>query len=109
MHERREREAGDRDAALWLARCMVEQKRSDEAVSLLRAEVERSPDALAAAAELGRLLLREGREAEALKSFEELLEHLPVDRHKLQCQSCGTQDAALHWRCPQCGEWDSFV
>ena len=42
------------------------------------------------------------------KSFEELLAHLPLERSKLQCQACGTQDSQLHWRCPQCGEWDTF-
>ena len=42
-------------------------------------------------------------------SFEELLAHLPLQHGRLQCRSCGTQDTELHWRCPQCGEWDSFA
>ncbi len=109
LHERRDAEPGDQQAAIWLARCMVEQKRPDEAISLLRAETERHSNGLAAGAELGRVLLREQRDPEALKGFESLLERLPLEQRRFQCQSCGTQDTRLHWRCPQCGEWDSFV
>ncbi|MCP4005338.1 MAG: tetratricopeptide repeat protein [bacterium] len=107
--EQRKAVPDDREVVVWLARCMIEQKRSDDAIALLRGEIESRQDALAASAELGRVLLAEQREGEALKAFEELLDRMPIDRRKLQCFNCGTQDTELHWRCPQCGEWDSFV
>jgi lipopolysaccharide biosynthesis regulator YciM len=106
--ERLEQDPDDLEAALWLARSMNQQGRADEGVARLRRVLDRSPGYLPAYAELGRTLLDEKRDAETLKTFEELLAHLPLDRTRLRCQACGTQDTELHWRCPQCGEWDSF-
>lgn len=99
----------DREASLWLGRARVRAGRLEEGIAVLRRAITRDPSFLAAHAEIGRVLLREHREPEALKAFEELLERLPVERTLLRCRTCGTQDSELHWRCPQCGEWDSFV
>lgn len=98
----------DHEAAIWLARALVRQQKVDEALSILRQRLDQAPDYLPAAAEVGRVLLREDRDADALKAFEELLDRLPLERQRLTCRNCGTQDVELHWRCPQCGEWDSF-
>ena len=102
-------EPDDHEATLWLSRVYVRQKRIDEALDRLRRLLDRRPDFLAAQAEIGRLLLDEHRDPDALKAYEELLERISLERPKLQCQSCGTQDTRLWWRCPQCGEWDSFA
>ncbi len=98
----------DHEAAIWLARTLVYERKVDEALSLLRHRLDQAPDFLPAAAEVGRILLREKRDSDAIKVFEELLDRLPLERKRLTCANCGTQDTALHWRCPQCGEWDSF-
>jgi lipopolysaccharide biosynthesis regulator YciM len=109
LAERLENEPQDHEAAIWLARARVRLGRVDEGVAVLRQLQNRDPAFLGAPAEIGRILLREHRDGEALKAFEELLDHLPLDRTQLRCHNCGTQDTDLHWRCPQCGEWDSFV
>jgi lipopolysaccharide biosynthesis regulator YciM len=75
---------------------------------LLRRLLDRDPGQLALHAEIGRVLLHENRDSDAKKAFEELLERLPTDPHRLACRGCGAQDVTLHFRCPQCGEWDSF-
>ena len=87
---------------------MAAQGRADEALTVLRRMLDRDPTRLAAHAEIGRILLREHRDEEAKKAFEELLERLPTEPRPLACRGCGTQDRTLHFRCPQCGEWDSF-
>ena len=102
-------EPDDAEASIWLGRSILRQGRIDEGLAVLRRLLDRTPTRLAAHTELGRALLREHREPEALKAFEELLERLPRDQQRLRCQSCGTLDSELHWRCPQCGEWDSFT
>ena len=109
LRDRLEVAPDDGEAALWLARTVSQQGRVDEALSALRRLLDRAPDRLAAHAEIGRVLLAEKRDPEALKAFEELLGRLPAQPNRLRCTSCGTQDVQLHWRCPQCGEWDSFV
>ncbi|MEE8556619.1 MAG: tetratricopeptide repeat protein [Myxococcota bacterium] len=109
LAERIEESPDDTEAAIWLARVRVRQERVDEGLAVLSQQVARDPTFLGGHAEMGRILLRERRDAEALKTFEELLDRLPLDRSQLRCRHCGTQDTHLHWRCPQCGEWDSFV
>jgi lipopolysaccharide biosynthesis regulator YciM len=109
LRDRLDSVPGDHLAALWLARALTRQGRVDEALSGLRRLLDRAPGLLDAHAEIGRLLLQEERTPEALKAFEELLNRLPSQPTRLRCQACGTPDTNLHWRCPQCGEWDSFV
>jgi lipopolysaccharide biosynthesis regulator YciM len=109
LADRLENEPGDREAAVWLARVRVRQNQIDEGLAVLAQTLGRDATFLGGYAEMGRILLRENRDSEALKTFEELLDRLPIDRSQLRCRSCGTQDSHLHWRCPQCGEWDSFV
>jgi lipopolysaccharide biosynthesis regulator YciM len=99
----------DREASLWLARTLATLKRVDDALGILRRQLDRDPGCLAAHAEIGRILLREHRDDEAKKAFEELLERLLPEPRRLACLGCGTQDTTLHFRCPQCGEWDSFA
>lgn len=108
LRRRLEEEPEDHEASVWLARTLVRQSKPDEALQVLRGLLDRQPDLLRAHAEIGRVLLGERRDFEALKVFEELLEYLPIGRPRLRCQCCGAQDTELHWRCPQCGEWDSF-
>ena len=106
--ERTEESPDELEARIWIARAIIAQGRVDEGLARLRWVLDRAPGFLPAYAELGSALLRERRDVEAVKTFEELLGHLPFERVVLRCASCGTQDSDLHWRCPQCGAWDSF-
>ena len=106
---RRDEDPADEEATLWWARTSLRLGDTENALASLRLLLDRQPDYFPAYAELGRALLGAGREAESAKAFEELLAHLPPAPRKLRCKSCGTADNKLHWRCPQCGEWDSFV
>jgi lipopolysaccharide biosynthesis regulator YciM len=102
-------DAEDAEASLWLARALARTHRLEEALAALRLLLDRHPGYLPAHAELGRALLGEQRQLEALKVFEELLERLPGERPRLRCRACGTEDDRLHFRCPQCGEWDGYA
>jgi lipopolysaccharide biosynthesis regulator YciM len=108
LRERLAAEPDDVEALIWLSRSLARRKRADQALAGLQELLARQPDLLAAHGEVGRILLAEQRGAEALQAFERLIERLPTGRPRLRCRSCGTQDQTLHWRCPQCGEWDSF-
>ena len=109
LRERLEAQPENTETGIWLARVLARLGRVDEALTRLRRLLDRVPGYIPAYAEIGRMLLGERRDFEALKAFEELLDRLPLERERLRCRSCGTQDAELHWRCPQCGEWDSFA
>jgi lipopolysaccharide biosynthesis regulator YciM len=107
--ERTEQNPEELEARIWIARAIIAQGRIDEGLARLRWVLDRAPAFLPAYAEIGATLLRERRDIEAVKTFEELLGHLPFERVVLRCADCGTQDNDLHWRCPQCGAWDSFA
>ncbi len=98
----------DRDASIWLARVLLEQQRISDSLATLDRILDQEPGFLPAHAEMTRTLLAENRDKEAIEAVGRLLEFLPREPPCLQCRVCGTQDSTLHWRCPQCGEWDSF-
>ncbi len=98
----------DRDASLWLARVLLEQERVTDSLATLDRLLDQEPSFLPAHAEMTRTLLAENRDKDAIESMGRLLDALPSDPPRLQCRVCGTQDTKLHWRCPQCAEWDSF-
>ena len=108
LRERLDAEPDDREASLWLARTLSARKRVDEALAILRRLLDQDPGCLDAHAEIGRILLAEHRDDEARKAFEELLTKLVPEPRRMACRGCGAQDSTLHFRCPQCGEWDSF-
>ena len=97
------------DASLWLARVLIEQERVTDSLATLDRLLDQEPGFLPAHAEMTRTLLAENRDKEAIEAVGRLLEFLPREPPTLQCSACGTQDSNLHWRCPQCGEWDSFA
>ena len=109
LRARNEQQPQDRDTALWLARVQQALGRVDDSTATLRRLLDRQPDAIDAWGELGRALLRHGRGAEALKTFEEWLEHLPAERRRLRCTGCSSPSPQLLFRCPQCGAWDSLA
>jgi lipopolysaccharide assembly protein B len=108
MARRRLANPDDRELTLWWARAQIQLGVVEPALQTLRTLLHEAPSYYPAYAEMGRALLRAGRDVESAKAFEELLEHLPVAASPLCCRVCGTRDSILHWRCPQCGEWDSF-
>ncbi len=108
MQERRAAAPDDPEVRLWWARAALRTGAVERAIAELRQLVLDEPDCYPAYAEVGRALLRAGREPEAVKAFELLLEHLPTTTPLYGCRSCGGKDSMLRWRCPQCGAWDSF-
>lgn len=107
MYERLETNPDDYEAGIWLARSLLRQGQGEEALLRLRRLLDRSGGYLPAYIELARAYLADESRGDTAKLLEEMLDHLPVSVEKFRCTSCGTQDTELHWRCPQCGEWDT--
>lgn len=98
----------DDEATLWWARAAIQMGELAPALGTLRDLLRRSPEYFPAYAELGRALLKQGEDAESAQAFAELLDHLPRAATFLHCRGCGASVTTLHWRCAQCGEWDSI-
>ncbi|MCD6328640.1 tetratricopeptide repeat protein [bacterium] len=58
---------------------------------------------------LGMVLLKEGRKDEALDVYQRLASLPELKVVYYYCGKCGFKDTTIHWRCPQCHEWDTFV
>ncbi len=56
----------------------------------------------------GKILLEKSREKEALKEFEDIIEHISTPYLKFQCEICGFESSELQWQCPQCKKWDTM-
>ncbi|HEX9179741.1 MAG TPA: lipopolysaccharide assembly protein LapB [Burkholderiales bacterium] len=87
----------------------LEREGPDRAYRLLREELRRTPTLLG----LDRLLEAQVAEAPAEKRHElELIKNL-VHQHTrslamYRCDNCGFKARQFYWRCPACGEWESY-
>lgn len=57
---------------------------------------------------LAKLYLVEGRREEAMDLLDNLLQSFPPARKEFACKRCGHKSSEPLWRCPSCGEWNSF-
>ena len=58
---------------------------------------------------LSQVYLKEGRPDEALRVLQKMSALPELQSIYYFCGKCGFKDTQIHWRCPQCREWDTFV
>ncbi|MBN1594144.1 MAG: tetratricopeptide repeat protein [Candidatus Coatesbacteria bacterium] len=58
---------------------------------------------------LSQLYLKEGKHEEALHVLQRMSALPELQSSFYYCGKCGFKDTQVHWRCPQCREWDTFV
>jgi len=109
MQKQRMEAPEDRVVSTWWAKASIQRGALEPALAELRRLLSEAPDYYPAYAEIGRALLRAGREGESIKAFELLIEHLPPAAALYVCRACGGRDSIMRWRCPRCGNWDSFA
>ena len=91
-----------------LARYLYNDNDIEGALRHIQSALELAPSFWEAIKFKGEILLRQGREKDALKGYRELVEHLDIPFLKFQCSQCGFQPSELQWQCPQCNTWDSI-
>jgi lipopolysaccharide biosynthesis regulator YciM len=91
-----------------LARYLYKDNDIEGALDQIRIALELAPSYWEARRFRGEILLKEGRQKDALADYGELIEHLYVPYLRFQCSECGFISAELHWQCPQCRRWDSI-
>jgi len=92
---------------LALARFLFSRQDVDGALVELEQAVELDATFWEARTLMGRILLSRNRTDEALKAYQDLIEHLDVLTLEFQCACCGYRPADLLWQCPQCRRWDT--
>lgn len=80
----------------------------DDAIGELQIVLSLKPSHIKARQSLGKYLMEEGREKEAVAVHQELLNSFPFPEMNYQCNECGYESKELLWRCPQCRKWDTI-
>jgi len=93
---------------LALARYLYKKGEADSALGELNQAIKSVPSFLNARKFMGEILLKEGRNEEALEAYKNLLLILDFPYLKFQCSNCGYRPDELVWKCPQCLKWDSI-
>jgi lipopolysaccharide biosynthesis regulator YciM len=102
------RQNSDVSTQLALARYLYNEGEVDAAVDQVRQAIKLAPSFLDARKFIGEVLLKEGRNEEALVAYKELLLSLDFPFLQFRCNNCGYRPEKLAWRCPQCLKWDSI-
>ena len=102
------RRNSDAFTQLALARYLYKEGDTDSALDQLNQAIALVPSFLDARKLKGKILLKEGRNEEALEAYQDLLSALDFPYLKFQCNNCGYRPDSLAWRCPQCLKWDSI-
>ena len=90
-----------------LARYLYNERDVEGALQELESALRLAPAFWEASRFKGEILISQERNEEALKSYQELIEHLNVPYLRFQCSQCGFEPADLQWQCPQCRQWDT--
>jgi lipopolysaccharide biosynthesis regulator YciM len=93
---------------LALAKYLYSKGEIDSALHQLNQAIKLVPSFLDARKFMGEVLLKEGRNEEALRAYKDLLLKLDFPYLKFQCSNCGYRTDKLVWKCPQCLKWDSI-
>ena len=102
------RQNSDVSTQLALARYLYNEGEIDTAVEQVRQAIESAPSFLDARKFMGEVLLKEGRNEEALAAYKELLLSLDFPFLQFRCNNCGYPPEKFAWKCPQCMKWDSI-
>jgi len=93
---------------LALAKHLYNKGEIDSALDQLNQAVTLVPSFLDARKLMGEILLKEGRNEEALRAYRDFLLKLDFPYLEFQCSNCGYKPDKLVWKCPQCLKWDSI-
>ena len=93
---------------LSLAKYLYNKGEINAAIDKLNEAITLFPSFLDARKFMGEILLKEGRDEEALEAYRELLSKLDFPYLKFQCRNCGFMPDKLVWKCPQCQKWDTI-
>lgn len=93
---------------LSLAKYLYNKGEINAAIDKLNEAITLFPSFLDARKFMGEILLKEGRDEEALEAYRELLSKLDFPYLTFQCSNCGFMPDKLVWKCPQCQKWDTI-
>lgn len=98
---------GDTFTHLALARFLFAEGDVEGALSEVRKALDIEPGFWEARKFEGEILIKSGRDNEALSAYKDLISHLDLPSLRFQCSNCGLESDELYWQCPKCRSWDT--
>lgn len=92
-----------------LAEHLYKKSHVEEAISELKIVLDLHPSNLKARQTLGRYMLEQGKEGDAVEIYQAIFDDFPVPEKNFQCHHCGYESKNLSWRCPKCRNWDKIM
>jgi len=92
-----------------LARFLYAQGQINDALKQIGLALEIDPTLWEARKLEGEILIKSGKDKEALRAYKEIISRFNVPSLKFQCSNCGLEGDKLYWQCPKCKTWDSTV
>lgn len=96
-------------AHLALARSIMSEGRTADALELLFEALSHSPHALTIHQDVWQALVASGLDPARIGRYTELMRQSVFYLDPHICQRCHYRSTELLWQCPHCHEWDSFV
>ena len=109
LRENSRKNYNDIHTHLALANYLYKKSMVDEAIEELRIVLDLKPSHVQARQQLGKYLMEQGREMEAVAVYQALLNNFPFPEKNFRCSQCGYESKDLLWRCPQCRKWDTIT
>ena len=94
---------------LGLAKLLHKKGETKEAMEELRTVIKINPHSLDARKELGKILIKCGKDDELISEYQDLLNLLDMPEKGFRCQKCGFESERIQWKCPQCLKWDTII
>lgn len=108
LRENSKKNYNDIHTHLALAEYLYKKSMIDEAVGEMKIVLDLRPSHIRARQQLGKYLMEQGKESEAIGVYQELLKNFPFSEKNYQCSECGYESKELLWKCPQCRRWDAI-
>jgi len=109
LRENADKNRDDIQTHIAMAEHLYRKSMPDEAIGELRSLLESQPLHMRVRRQLAKYLKEQGRQSDAIKVYESILDDLPFPEKNFQCGNCGYESKDLQWRCPQCRSWDTIA
>ena len=104
-----EKNPGDVRTLMTLANIQRKKGDLDDALRYVQTALEFDPESTRAKQALARLYYEKGDTERSLRAMVEAFNGFSSDDERYMCKNCEYEANEALWRCPRCGEWETFI
>jgi lipopolysaccharide biosynthesis regulator YciM len=104
-------ERNPKDVRTLMTLATIQRKKGnlDDALRLVQTALEFEPESRRIKQALAKLYYEKGETEQSLKAMVEAFNGFASDDEQYDCSSCCYRSNEVLWRCPKCGEWETFI